>query len=128
MAGIEPALVLVVEDDPSIRELICESLTDDGFTCAMAGDGQEAVSWAERCRPDAVVLDIGLPVIDGYGVADALRRGHGPVPIIVVTAAGRAADAARRVGAVGYLAKPFDLRRLTDMVRQAVTAPSGPPA
>jgi DNA-binding response OmpR family regulator len=93
--------VLLVEDDDLVRQSILWTLEDEGT-------GQ----------PDLVLLDIGLPGIDGFGVADRLRVLYGSqVPVVVLTADGRAAEKARRVGAVAYLHKPFEIDDLIRTVR-----------
>jgi DNA-binding response OmpR family regulator len=76
-----------------------------------------------RQRPALVVLDIGLPDIDGYAVAEGLRAAHAePVPILVMTADGRAREKAERVGARAYLHKPFELQELVDHVRRLLAS------
>jgi CheY-like chemotaxis protein len=105
-----PAPILVVEDDPRMRQFIQWALEDEGLPVEVAADGRQAVELGTRTRPALVVLDIGLPVLDGYGVAAALRRAYGAdLAILTVTADGRAAEKARRVGAFAHLAKPFDV-------------------
>lgn len=121
VAGARAALVLVVEDDPSVRRMIQWALEDEGLTVVVAADGQEAVEWTTRRRPDLVLLDMGLPVVDGDGVASHIRTQYGAtVPIVVVTADGRAAAKAYRVGAVAYLQKPFEIAMLMESVRGAL--------
>lgn len=120
MSGQAPA-VLVVEDDDAIRELICEALIEEGFDAEGADAGAVAVEAARNRRPAAVVLDISLPDMDGFETADALRRVSDPPPaFIVVTASANAQISAARVGAVGYLAKPFDIEELVKLVRAAI--------
>ena len=112
-------LILVVEDDFDLRQTILWTLKDDGHEVEEAGDGGEAVDRALRRKPALVLLDMGLPVLDGYGVAARLRSLYGDTVLIVtVTADGRAAEKARSIGAVGYLSKPFDLDDLTAIVRR----------
>src|SRR5690348_12848496 len=99
-------LILVVEDDFDLRQTILWTLKDDGHEVEEAGDGGEAVDRALRRKPALVLLDMGLPVLDGYGVAARLRSLYGDTVLIVtVTADGRAAEKARSIGAVGYLNK-----------------------
>ena len=109
--------VLVVDDDPEIRETITWALEDEGLTVMGAGDGQAAVDKVLADRPALILLDMGLPILSGEEVAATLReRMAAPPPIIVVTAAGSAAERAARCGAVAYLAKPFQLDRLVELV------------
>lgn len=114
--------VLVVDDDPDMRLAICEVLVEQGFTVDMARDGQQALDRASQERPALVVLDITLPILDGYAVATALRERYGLVPILAMTADGRARQKARRVGAYAYLRKPFELDDLVRMVERGLSA------
>lgn len=113
--------VLVVEDDPSIRQLLREALEQDGLEVQSAVDGAEAVRLAERRRPAAVVLDMGLPIIDGAEVADHIREAYGDlVPFVIVTASRRIDEVAGRIRAARYLTKPFDVADLVRAVRSAI--------
>ena len=115
-------LVLVVEDDSDLRQTIQWMLEDEGFLVETASDGREALDLATQRKPSLVVLDMGLPIIDGNGVAAGLRSTYGTsVTILTMTADGRAAEKARRIGAIGYLSKPFDLDALINAVRSALT-------
>jgi signal transduction histidine kinase/DNA-binding response OmpR family regulator len=98
--------VLVVEDDPMDRQLICQALVDAGLSVAEAGDGREALAALDARRPAMVVLDLMLPGVDGFTVLDELRlRGeHPPVPVVVVTAKElTAADRRRLNGGVEHI-------------------------
>jgi CheY-like chemotaxis protein len=118
------APILVVDDDPEIRQMIQWALEDEGWTVETAADGRQALDQATRSRPSLVVLDMGLPLLDGDGVAAGLRVAYGAaIPIVVVTADGRAAEKADRVGARAHLAKPFEIEALCDAVRRALAAP-----
>ena len=114
-------VILVAEDDEMLREAVCVALELEGFSVLPATDGLHALSQAEVQRPSVVVLDIGLPKLDGFGVADALRERHGAsLSILAVTADGRAREKAERVGAYSYLQKPFDLDVLIERVREGL--------
>ena len=116
-----PAPILVVEDDPRIRETIQWALEDEGFLVETAVDGQQAVERATTSRPMLLVLDMMLPVLDGAAVADALRAAyHQPPPILLITADGRAQAKARRVGAYAHISKPFELDELLALIRRGV--------
>jgi DNA-binding response OmpR family regulator len=109
--------ILVVDDDWQMREVIRQTLEDEGFVVEVAADGRQALDQAGRNRPAVLVLDMGLPLLDGYGVADGVRQLYAdPPPILIVTADGRAAEKARKVRAAGYLSKPFDLDELCSAV------------
>ena len=110
--------VLVVEDDALLRETITWALEDDGLEVDSAVDGRDALQRAAARAPRLVVLDMGLPGLDGFAVAEALRaRFGGQLPILVVTADGRAQSKAERVGAYAFVHKPFDVSALVDQVR-----------
>jgi DNA-binding response OmpR family regulator len=118
--------VLVVEDDPHVREALIRSLSDSGHTVRTAGTALDALREITQAPPDAVVLDLGLPDLDG---ADALRmvRGISDVPVIVATARDDEAEIVKLLnsGADDYLAKPFSSEvlaaRLSAVLRRART-------
>jgi DNA-binding response OmpR family regulator len=117
----ETPLVLVVDDDPPMRQAIRWALEDEGLEVETAADGQQAVDLARQRRPSLVVLDIRLPVLDGFTVADELRAVHGPgLPILAISADGRITVKARRLGAYAHLAKPFELDELVLAVRRGL--------
>jgi DNA-binding response OmpR family regulator len=117
------APVLVVDDDPHLRRLLAWALEDEGIAVETAADGYEAIARLAQRRPALVVLDMGLPGRDGYAVADSLRAAYGgTVPILVLTADGRAAAKAQRVGAFAYLPKPFELEELLAAVQRGLAS------
>ncbi|MBD5633521.1 MAG: response regulator transcription factor, partial [Candidatus Eremiobacteraeota bacterium] len=113
-----PIRVLVAEDDRAIRELLVHHLERDGFGAIEAGDGPTALRVA-REGIDLLVLDIGLPGIDGFDIARTLRREGRMMPIVIITA--RADEVDRVVGfelgADDYVLKPFSPRELVARVR-----------
>lgn len=122
MATSEP--VLVVDDDESIREFVSVALADEGYTVLTARDGAAALQAVHRQRPGVILLDMRMPVMDGWEFSRVYRATPPPhAPIIVVTAARDAADRAAQIDADGYLAKPFDLLDLIAMVERYL----GPP-
>jgi CheY-like chemotaxis protein len=105
-------LVLVVDDDPDILEAICDILEVEDYRVAKARNGLEALERIDAERPDAILLDLMMPVMDGVTFAQALRqRPARDVPIVVISADGNPQRAAS-VGARAYLAKPFDIDTL----------------
>jgi CheY-like chemotaxis protein len=105
--------VLIVEDEPAIRGLLSMMLEGEHYQVATAGDGQEALDQVHHQRPDAVVLDLMLPKLDGWQVIDSLDRGAdaGRVPIIAVTAGAKKVTVGQQ-GVRAFLSKPFDLDTL----------------
>lgn len=110
--------VLVVDDDPNIRDLLRMYLVREGHRVTLAADGEEALTAAAGAHPDLVLLDVMLPGIDGVEVLRRLRDGS-PVPVILLTA--RSGDADKVVGldsgADDYVVKPFSPRELMARVR-----------
>jgi CheY-like chemotaxis protein len=106
--------ILVVDDDPLIQLTVCGILEDEGYTVVCAGDGAEALAMLAEVQPTAILLDITMPRMDGYAfAAELVRRGlREALPVIVLTADGRAPEKAAQLGAEGYLAKPFTLPTL----------------
>jgi DNA-binding response OmpR family regulator len=113
------AQILVVDDDPAIRQLLTDVLEIDGHEVRIAVDGLAAVRTLEVLRPDCIVLDVMMPGLDGYGVLRSIRSQDGePVPVIMLTAAAEPDTAARAWGdGVDYfLAKPFGTDEVLDLV------------
>jgi DNA-binding response OmpR family regulator len=113
-----PQRILVVDDEPTIREMLGYNLRRDGFIVETADDGREALAAARRNPPDLVVLDIMLPGLDGFQVCRALRQ-ESHVPILVLSARGEEFDRVHglELGADDYLTKPFAMRELLARVR-----------
>jgi len=119
--------VLVVDDEPAIVEIVRDYLVDAGFRVSSARSGEEALAVFRAVLPDLIVLDLGLPGVDGLDVARTIRRSSS-VPIIVLTARGEEADriVGLELGADDYVTKPFSPRELLARVR-AVLRRSGSP-
>lgn len=102
--------ILVVEDEGHMRDIIRDYLTAHGLECDLARDGREALELLEKADFDAVVLDVLMPGLDGFGVCRAVRR-HSAVPILFLTALGSEEDMLRgyALGADDYVTKPFSL-------------------
>ena len=105
--------VLVVEDDSNIAELLRLYLQKDGFEVSHAADGGKAVEMAREIQPDLVLLDIMLPVMDGWQVCRELRKTM-KMPIIMLTAKGETEDkvSGLEMGADDYIVKPFEVKEL----------------
>ncbi|MCC5037155.1 response regulator transcription factor [Streptomyces sp. WAC 00631] len=125
------ARVLVVDDDPTVAEVVTGYLERDGHVVDRAADGPSALARADARWPDLVVLDLMLPGMDGLAVCRGLRE-RGPVPVIMLTARGEEDDRilGLEVGADDYVTKPFSPRELALRVRSVLrrgTAGSVPP-
>ncbi|HZJ27101.1 MAG TPA: response regulator transcription factor [Acidimicrobiia bacterium] len=126
MVTVTPPHVLVVEDDPTVSEVVVRYLEREGLTVDAVGDGQAALDHAARQWPDLVVLDLMLPGIDGLEVCRRLRE-DAPVPVIMLTARGDEDDRVMglELGADDYIAKPFSPRELTARVKAVLRRAAG---
>jgi len=119
--------VLVVEDEPNIRELVCLHLGLEGYACEGAADGQTALQRSEAEPYDLLVLDVMLPGLDGVSLCRAIRRGarNRDVPILMLTARGEESDKVIGLesGADDYLTKPFGVRELVARARALLRRP-----
>ena len=116
--------VLIVDDEQAIR-LVCRvNLHSAGFDTLEASDGVEALALARAKRPDLILLDIMLPALDGWRVAEELGAGEDTreIPIVFLSARSEPADAQRghELGGVGYITKPFDAAALPDVVAHTI--------
>jgi DNA-binding response OmpR family regulator len=110
--------VLIVDDNPDILTLLRANLRAAGFDTDEALNGEAALRRMEENRPDVILLDLMMPVLDGWGVLEALRDRPDRPPIIVVTAAqtADAADRANQLGVTAYVTKPFNVAGLVDLL------------
>lgn len=110
--------VLVAEDNPVNRELLRELLENRGYSVAEACDGQAALKMVEESRPDILLLDIGMPVLDGFAVIRRIRQDPtlATLPVLAVTAYAMRGDRENvlNAGFDGYLSKPINARDLTN--------------
>ncbi|KUN33036.1 two-component system response regulator [Streptomyces longwoodensis] len=113
-APARPARILVVDDDPTVAEVVTGYLDRAGYVVDRAGDGPAALARAAGHRPDLVVLDLMLPGMDGLEVCRRMRADSGPVPVVMLTARGDEEDRilGLEVGADDYVTKPFSPREL----------------
>ena len=123
--------VLIVEDEPLIRELIADELHNHGYSVEVAQNGEEALHCLEQSRPDVIVLDLMLPVMHGWDFIERYgqRTAGGVIPIVVVSAAKAVPRSYEALGVCRFLAKPFRLDELAASVRDLVSSPaSGTPS
>ncbi len=117
--------ILVADDDPVGRELIREILESQGYHVIEAGDGSVALSSIQAAQPDLVLLDIQMPVLDGFGVIQALRRERQfqRLPVFALTAFAMRGDKEKALAAGfdGYIAKPIDVPAFRELIRQALS-------
>jgi two-component system, chemotaxis family, chemotaxis protein CheY len=113
-AGNRP--ILVVDDDPNILSVVSELLDMEGYPVTTATNGEEALAAIARTTPSLVLLDMRMPVMDGWGFARALKERGVALPILVMTAAQNARAWASEIGAQGYVPKPFEVPALLDAV------------
>ncbi|MFC0429588.1 response regulator transcription factor [Kutzneria buriramensis] len=121
-------LVLVVEDERAIADLIAMYLRRDGFGVHVDGDGRSALASVRRLKPVAVILDVGLPVVDGIEVCRTLRANGDWTPVLFVTARDDEVDRVLglELGADDYVTKPFSPRELAARVRTVLRRAQGP--
>jgi two-component system KDP operon response regulator KdpE len=120
--------VLVVDDEPQLLRALVLSLTHLGFEVSTAADGARALAMVESGRPDLLLLDLGLPDMDGLEAIRRLRISHPGMPIIVLSARSGHGDkiVALDLGAVDYVTKPFDMNELLARVRAVLRRSSTP--
>ncbi|HYG56684.1 MAG TPA: response regulator transcription factor [Symbiobacteriaceae bacterium] len=123
--------ILVVDDDTHILKAVGEAMRQEGFRVETALDGETALMLCRSNPPDLVVLDIGIPGLDGFEVCGRLRMGGNQVPILILSARGEDADklVGFRLGADDYMTKPFNISELVMRVRAILrrTASTPPP-
>ncbi len=110
--------MLVVDDEPHVRATIRDALVYEGYEVSEAGNGAEALAAMRRVLPDAIVLDLWMPVMDGWQFRREQRRAHPGIPIVVLSALDLASERLDELGADALVGKPFDL----DVLYGAISA------
>ena len=110
--------ILVVEDDPHLREVISEVLSDEGYAVFEASDGLGALERIGSVEPDLVISDVTMPRLNGVDLADLLRRRDNPIPIVLMSAGSNAP----KDGRIPFLAKPFMLDDLVTLVERMLSS------
>jgi two-component system OmpR family response regulator len=121
------ARLLVVDDEPNIRELLSASLRYAGFEVATASDGQQALALAASFRPDLLVLDVMMPGLDGFGVVRRLRESGRHTPVLFLTARDAPEDkiSGLTLGGDDYVTKPFSLDEVVARIRAVLRRTAG---
>lgn len=110
--------ILVIDDDQAIRTTVADVLEAEGYTVATAINGADGLTMLDRVNPALVLLDMRMPVLDGWGFARAIHERGIQIPIVVLTAAHDAYRWAREINAADVVAKPFDLIDLLGAVER----------
>ena len=120
------SLVLVVDDDPDILQTLALCLSTEGYRVSTASNGQEALDLVPKERPACVLLDLMMPVMDGWQfVAELEQRGWRKSPLLILSADRAVQGHAAKLRAEAFLAKPFDLDELLGKVLQLTGGPNG---
>jgi two-component system, chemotaxis family, chemotaxis protein CheY len=114
--------ILVIDDDQAIRTTVADLLEAEGYTVATAINGADGLTVLDRVKPALVLLDMRMPILDGWGFARAVHERGIQVPIVVLTAAHDAYRWAQEINAADVVAKPFDLVDLLDAVERLYTS------
>ena len=110
--------ILVVDDDPTILATVSETLDLEGYPVVTANNGAEALAQVQSTRPSLVLLDMRMPVLDGWGFMRAVHERGLHLQVIVMTATADARRWAAEIGAQGVLSKPFELDELLEAVER----------
>ena len=122
-ADVAPVDVLVVDDDGPTRAVVIDALEFAGYSAHGAADGAAALALAERLRPRLILLDLWMPVMDGWQFAAHYRNTDGPTaPIVLLSAEPQLPGATEQLGAYGFIRKPFDLDFFREVVARSIKA------
>src|SRR5215469_9448352 len=119
--------LLIVEDEPDLLSVIAQSLREEGYAVDTAADGEEGLFKAEGAPYDAVILDLMMPRLDGWGFLKQIRESESKVPVLILTARDGLPDRVKGLdrGADDYLVKPFELAELLARLRALIRRTSG---
>lgn len=115
--------VLVIDDDPSVRESVSKVLRDEGYQAVTAADGPEALEQFEAHDIDLLVLDLGLPIKNGWDVFERITTENPVVPVIIITGQADQYDVAVAAGVGALMEKPLDALHLLHTIRELLTEP-----
>ena len=117
--------MLVAEDDAAIRDVVAEALSDEGYAVTVVANGQEALDRCHAVTPDVVLLDLMMPVLDGFQFLKRGQEGCG-APVIVMSAGFRFRELPAETHVEGFVEKPFDLVDLVAAVERCIGPAEGP--
>jgi CheY-like chemotaxis protein len=112
--------VLLVDDEPQVRATIGEALTLEGYDVTEASNGAEALALLRTARPDVIVLDLWMPIMDGWEFRKAQVEAHPGIPLVVLSALDLSHERLAELRAEALLGKPFDLEKLYESVAKAL--------
>jgi CheY-like chemotaxis protein len=120
--------VLIVEDNADVRRLYAIGLNQHGFEVKLAANGAEAVDRVESEKPDLILLDLGMPIMDGWELIDRINPSEQGsfIPVVVVTGQSNTNDRQRHRCIIGWLAKPAAIEQIVTLITQALPAGRGP--
>jgi CheY-like chemotaxis protein len=116
--------VLVVDDEPQVRATVTEALELEGYVVAQATNGMEALSLLESGQPDVIVLDLWMPVMDGWAFRRAQLASHPHIPVVILSALDLSSERLQELRADALIGKPFDLDVLYGAVQDVLPKPS----
>jgi CheY-like chemotaxis protein len=117
-AAVAARPILVVDDDPEILAMLRDFLESEGLVVRTAANGAEALDALDEVAPALILLDMRMPVLDGWAFAERLHERALTYPIVVMTAAESARRWAEEIGATAYIAKPFDVNELLETIER----------
>jgi DNA-binding response OmpR family regulator len=121
-----PPKILIIDDDPTVLKLIQTVLTNNGYEAIVAGEAPNGLELAMKQKHDLVILDVMMPIINGFNICRLLKLEHDlkHIPIIMLTSRSTEADQkiGQEVGADAYVAKPFKTQELLDKIQQLLAA------
>jgi len=115
--------VLVIDDDDAVCELLRETLSDEGYAVATVPHGAAALELVKHHGPAVILLDLRMPIMDGWSFAEQYRRvAKPPASLILITAIKDIEESAKRIGASAYIRKPFELDEVIAQIQRCVAA------
>jgi CheY-like chemotaxis protein len=117
------ARVLVIDDDDAVCEILREALSDDGYAVATVPHGAAALELVKHHQPAVILLDLRMPIMDGWSFAEQYRRAVKPAAsLILMTALKDIEENAKRLGAAGFIRKPFELDEVSQIIGRCISA------